>query len=237
MRRLVARVSSLLFHLLRPALCATLFLTPPFGGGNSLQFTFIGNESFLISDGDTALLTDFPYASGAFGYMSYNLGALHLPDQGLCLITHGHADHFDATLFRKTNFSIIAPPSVLAGLDPARRIAFANEMTYKGVTIRAFRTPHGEIEHYSYLVLWHGRKLYFTGDTDDLAELQRQTDLDVAFVTPWLLEAMQKQKLRIGARQVVVYHHREGENVPRYQNCRVPKQRESFELPFAESAH
>ncbi len=35
-----------------------------------LQAQFIGNMAFAITDGKTALYTDFPYESGAFGYMA-----------------------------------------------------------------------------------------------------------------------------------------------------------------------
>ena len=37
----------------------------------SAEIEFIGNAAFRITDGTTTLLTDFPYRSGASGYMSY----------------------------------------------------------------------------------------------------------------------------------------------------------------------
>ncbi len=37
----------------------------------TLEFHFIGNMAYEISDGETTLLSDFPYESGAFGYMTY----------------------------------------------------------------------------------------------------------------------------------------------------------------------
>ncbi len=36
-----------------------------------LRFTFIGNMAFHVTDGQDVLLTDFPYESGAFGYMKW----------------------------------------------------------------------------------------------------------------------------------------------------------------------
>ena len=167
----------------------------------NLHFTFIGNEAFLITDGETALLTDFPYRSGAFGYMTYDFTAIRAPENGLCLISHGHADHFDPGLFAKTKFAVIAPASVLAQLDTARKIPFEPEMTYRGIAVHAFRTPHGNIEHYSYLVQWPGVRMYFSGDTDDVSDLLRQTDLDLAFVTPWQLKALKDRNAVVRARQ------------------------------------
>jgi hypothetical protein len=129
-----------------------------------------------------------------------------------------------------TKLAIIAPPSVLASLGTPRKIPFASEMTYGGITVKAYRTPHGDSQHYSYLVLWHGVKLYFTGDTDDVTELDRQAHLDVAFVTPRQLKAMKEHGKRIPAERVVIYHQRAGENVPIYQQRRVLQQGESFDL-------
>ena len=204
--------------------------------GEGLSFTFIGNEAFFISDGHTTLLTDFPYQSGAFGYMTYDRSGLPAVNDGVCLITHGHADHFDAAWFEKTDFAIIAPRSVSANLKTQRLVAFAPEMQYRDIRVRAFRTPHGDVEHYSYLVSWHGLLLYLTGDTDDLSVLERQSGLDVAFLTPWQLAAFRHEHKRIPSKRVVIYHQRSDEEVPMYQRRLVPRQGESFELPFPRHA-
>ena len=228
--------SRLLSHCLTVSvLLIGLGLTPR-AAAKQLHFQFIGNEAFLITDGKTSLFSDFPYTPGAFGYMNYDFAtAAQGVENGLCLITHGHADHFDAKLFAATKFAVIAPPAVLASLDTPRKIPFAQEMSYRGIRVRALPTPHGDIQHYSYLVLWHGRKLYFAGDTGDIDELSRQTGLDVAFVTPWQLRAMKEHGKHIAARRVVVYHHQVDEAVPLYQDRLVLQQGESFDLPFLPS--
>src|SRR6185295_719368 len=81
-----------------------------------LQAQFIGNMAFAITDGKTALYTDFPYESGAFGYMSYDFAKVPKAPGSLCLYTHGHRDHFDAALFAKMDAKAIAPPKVAAML-------------------------------------------------------------------------------------------------------------------------
>lgn len=197
-----------------------------------LEVRFIGNMAFAISDGKTTLLTDFPYQSGAFGYMKYEMDAVKPAGEALCLVTHGHLDHFDPSLFRRMDAALIAPPSLVAQLHTDRAIPFAPEMSYRDMRVVAFQTPHGEIEHYSYLVSWHGLRLYFTGDTDSTEQLLAMRDLDVAFVSPWLIKTLAEQKNRIDARLLVVYHHRTGETVPAFQNRIVPKQGERF---FTES--
>ncbi|MFY9550135.1 MAG: hypothetical protein WAU32_03205 [Thermoanaerobaculia bacterium] len=195
-----------------------------------LEARFIGNMAFAISDETTTLYTDFPYESGAFGYMTYDFDAVPKASVALCLITHGHRDHFDAPLFLKMDAKIIAPPTLAAILPSARVIPFAPTMVYRDIRVEALKTPHGTMDHDSYLVTWHGLRLYFTGDTDSTERLLAAKNLDYAFVSPWLLEAVAGQKKRIDAREVIVYHQRADEKVPPIQNAVVPKQGDTLVL-------
>ena len=189
-----------------------------------LQAQFIGNEAFAITDGKTVIYTDFPYQSGAFGYMSYDFASVPKAPGSLFLITHGHADHFDASLLAKMDGKIIAPPKLAATLPAARVIPFAPKTTYRDITVETFPTPHGNTDHASYLVVWHGVRLYFTGDTESTEQLLAMKNLDFAFVSPWLLGKLAEQKARIDARTVVCYHHRaEDKNIPAVQDRIVPR--------------
>jgi L-ascorbate metabolism protein UlaG (beta-lactamase superfamily) len=195
-----------------------------------LEVRFIGNMAFAITDGKTTLFTDFPYQSGAFGYMRYDTAAVSPAPDALCLITHGHADHFDPELFGQMGAALIGPPSLSASVKSERAIPFAPSMAYRDIRIEAFRTPHGEIEHYSYLVTWHGLRLYFTGDTHRPEKLLAARDLDAAFVSPWLIEEVASRKGRIDARRLVVCHHKTGEAIADLQQRLVPKQGQSFTI-------
>jgi L-ascorbate metabolism protein UlaG (beta-lactamase superfamily) len=98
-------------------------------------------------------------------------------------------------------------------------------MTVGAARIRPIVTPHAGVGHNSYLVEWAGRRLYFVGDTEDLSALLAQKNLDVAFVTPWLWRMTKSRNATIDARQVVIYHHRDGENVAGCTGtCRIPSQ-------------
>ncbi len=195
-----------------------------------LHATFIGNMAFAITDGKTTIYTDFPYESGYAGYMTYDFAAVPKAPGALCLVTHGHRDHFDAALFAKMDALLIAPPDVEKRVAADRTIAFAPQMTYRDVAIEALETPHAGIGHASYLVTWHGLRLYFTGDTDSVDQLVAMQGLDYAFVSPWLIERVADRKGRIDARQVVCYHHQTGEKVPAFQNRIVPRQGETLAL-------
>lgn len=191
--------------------------------------------AFAITDGKTTLYTDFPYESGAFGYMSYDFASLPKAPNAVCLITHGHLDHFDPKLLAKLDAKVIAPPELAATLPAGRVIPFAPKIVYGDLTVETFKTPHGKIDHYSYLVTWRGRRLYFTGDTESTDALLAQRNLDVAFVSPWLIDIVAKKNARIDAKRVVAYHHQTGETVPAMQDRIVPKQGETLTLEASRS--
>lgn len=196
----------------------------------ALRATFIGNMAFAITDGTTTIYTDFPYESGYGGYMTYDFAALPKAPGALCLVTHGHRDHFDAPLFAKLDAMLIAPPDVEARVAPDRTIPFAPKMRYRDVSIEAFETPHAGIGHASYLVTWHGLRLYFTGDTESVDRLLAMRNLDAAFVSPWLMEMVAERKARIDTRTLVCYHQQKDEKVPAFQNRVVPKPGETLTL-------
>lgn len=84
-------------------------------------------------------------------------------------------------------------------------LSFAvGERTGAYVYVRA--TNHGELVHASFLVQWNGRRLYFSGFTDDPSDLLSKQDIDVAFLNPALIEALQDKGRKVDARKVVVYH-------------------------------
>ena len=186
--------------------------------------------AFAITDGKTTLYTDFPYESGAFGYMVYDFAAVPKAAPAVCLITHGHRDHFDPALFSRMDAKVIAPPRFAATLPAGRVIPFAPRIVFRDITVQPFKTPHGSSEHFSYLVTWHGRRLYFTGDTDSTDQLLALKDLDCAFVSPWLLEACARKNARIDARRVIVYHHRADETVAAYPRALVPRQGQTVSI-------
>jgi L-ascorbate metabolism protein UlaG (beta-lactamase superfamily) len=196
----------------------------------TLEVRFIGNAAVEISDGKTTLVSDFPYRSGAFGYMSFEFEDVKPRGEVLCLISHGHADHFDVNRFRETSWSIIAPKEVTRRLDNTRVIPLADSIKVSDVAIQPIETPHADVEHYSYLVTWHGFRLFFTGDTEAFEQLLSTPDLDVLFITPWLLQSVLTAGKELPAKKVVVYHHTLIEKILAPENCVVPRQGETFRL-------
>jgi L-ascorbate metabolism protein UlaG (beta-lactamase superfamily) len=216
------------FYILKTILMSTALLVLETAEQPYLEIHFLGNEAFEITDGQTTLLSDFPYQSGAFGYMTYNEALLSTRQNSTCLITHQHADHFDASLITRIGCKVLGPQDVLEKVSPNLRWKWEDRrIRINDMEVKAIRTPHGLIDHFSYLVLWKNRKLYFVGDTDDPSELLKQTNLDVLFITPWLAKRIPQQKLKRLSHKIVIYHHRTDEKI-KCSNCIVPAQDSKF---------
>ncbi len=191
-----------------------------------LKVTFIGNEAVEITDGKVSLLSDFPYQSGAFGYMTYDMATVRPAPKVLCLITHHHADHFDQGLFEKTDWTLAAPPAIAVKPD-AKRLPFVDTMLFEGIKITAIPSPHTP-EHHAYRVEWREKNFFFPGDTESTDVLPK-VKVDVLFITPWLYQYAQEKNVALNGEKVVIYHHTKGEKVD-CAGCLIPQQGEVFYL-------
>ena len=202
-----------------------------------LEFQFIGNMAFHISDGETTLLSDFPYRSGAFGYMEWKIGDVKPIRGGVALFTHFHADHFDSPRVEAMDLEVIGPPEMLENLRVTSKHAAADNQTLevRDIKIQSFATPHRfSPEHFSYLVTWHGLRLYFPGDTESPAHMLQMKDIDVMFISPWLIRTLERQDLRLDTKVLVVYHQKVGEEIPPYQDFKRPGQGDTFRIEYEE---
>lgn len=212
------------------AICALALLSlqqPP-----ALEARFIGNMAFAITDGSFTVMTDFPYQSGYSVYMTYPASEIRSSTATtLSLITHRHGDHWEPSLFAKTNWKVAGPPDVTKDIAPDRVVPLSDATTAGPLQIERLETPHANIGHYSYLVTWHGRRLYFTGDTETIDRLLAEGDLDVAFVSPWNYRSAIRRNRRIDAERIVIYHHQAGEKIPECQDrCYLPRQGETLKM-------
>jgi len=198
-----------------------------------LDFKFIGNATVRITDGERTLVTDFPYRTGASGYMRYNMKDFDSQGEVISLMTHSHYDHWDALVYREKLWTLIGPPQMMKAYEgpSAHPVESGTPMEYEGIRIEPTATRHGKVEHYSYLVIWHGVRIYIAGDTEREQYVLAEKDLDIAFVTPWLLRTIFDQGKRIAAKQVVVYHHKYGEEIVPYDGAILPEQNDTFTIP------
>ena len=200
--------------------------TPP-GAPRSLTAAFIGNEAWHITDGEYTVLTDFPYQSGYSGYMAWESSRVpKVADPGKLLIvtTHQHRDHFAAELMAGFKAGGVIGPAAVRAAGGASAMPPAAEVRFGPIRVQSIETPHAGLEHYSHVIEWNGVRIYVPGDTEEAASLIEARNLDVAFVTPWMLREAERQAARIDARRVIVVHHEGGQTVRPYQGSVVPRQ-------------
>lgn len=221
------------------AFVLALTLTPagavqtPTAAASPLTATFIGNEAWHITDGDYTLLTDFPYQGGYSRYMTWEWSGVPKvkdPAKLLIVTTHQHRDHFAAELFSRLNPAGVIGPATVRAAAPAKGIIPSADARFGPIRVQAITTPHADLEHYSYVIEWHGVRVYLPGDTEEAKSLIEAKNLDVAFVTPWMLRAAERAGAAIDARRVIVVHHEAGETVATYQGSTVPRQGEVIAL-------
>lgn len=167
---------------------------------NEIKIRFIGNCGLYLTDGETNIYIDFPYKSGAHHYMEYDESEISaIKENPILIFTHKHSDHFSRKEVRKLNGKLFGPWNV-------KKLEQLNA-SVPDFSIQYFKTKHRfSLNHYSYLITWHGKKLYFSGDTEHAETIGAMQGLDYAFVPYWLLYDAKEKNIRIDTRMRVVYH-------------------------------
>jgi L-ascorbate metabolism protein UlaG (beta-lactamase superfamily) len=220
-------------YILNPLFFLLLFINCAFCQTGEIKIQFIGNCGFYMTDGDLNILVDYPYVSGAYGYMTYDKKKVKKFEKGFCLFTHGHADHWSRKAFKKLNLKLFAPDQVALGLSGKKKLKKKDFNQFKDFKFEAFITPHRfSIKHYSYLITWHKLKIYFTGDAENPDYLLSMKNLDIAIVNTWLLKAIKNQNKTIDAKKIIVCHHRTGEKVDAGQEFVKIEQYETISIKY-----
>ena len=194
-----------------------------------LRARFIGNSGFEITDGRATLLVDFPYRSGAYGYMTFDSGELGARSDALCLFTHGHADHFDPETIGAIGCSVAGPAAVLAAVDESLRLGGGPPWRFGNAEIECRKTEHGDVDHCSWLIRWHERIVVISGDVEDLEGLLEVSgSLDVIVIPSWLASESRRVRARFPEAKVVISHHRAREEVSSCTDCLIPSQGDSL---------
>jgi len=173
-----------------------------FSQSNEIKIRFIGNAGLNLTDGKTNIYVDFPYKSGAHNYMEYNQSELDsIKDNSVFLFTHRHSDHYSKKLLRK--FS-----GKKYGNWNTDELKNLND-SIQGFSIEAFKTSHKfTFKHYSYLITWHNKKIFISGDTENSETLASQTAIDWAFIPAWLTTDARDKGIKLGAisKMYAIYH-------------------------------
>ncbi len=204
------------------------------GQNEPIKIKLPGNCGIFMTDGNLNIYVDFPYKSGAHGYMTYNPHLLDsLPANAVFLYTHGHSDHYSRKLFKKTNQKLYGPWPVRF-LMPGKRKYKLDELNsiFPDFSITTYKTKHGySFIHYSYMIEWNKKRIFISGDTHLSDTLVSVKNLDLVFAAPWVMYDANDRGLKIDAKKIIVYHLRDTDKLTSGSDkVIISKQNQEFEL-------
>jgi len=213
-------------------LCAFLFVStgytqlPPAdtidarGGAIIIQPVFHG--AVVLKLGDKTIYVD-PY-NGSSAYKS-----LETPD--LVLITDIHQDHLDTVTLNAINLSgakLVVPQAVADQLpsrykDKVTALHNGNSLEMPGISITAvpmYDLPetatarHTKGRGNGYILTYGGKRIYISGDTDDIPEMRALQQIDIAFICmnqPFTMTVQQAASAVLEFKPAIVYpyHYRD----------------------------
>jgi L-ascorbate metabolism protein UlaG (beta-lactamase superfamily) len=155
----------------------------------------------------------------------------------LILITDVHEDHMDVETLKAidTTHSTLVAPSAVAAKLPAelatRVVKLANGETQKveGVEISAVpmyniyerKNLHPQGRGNGYIIQLGGKRIYISGDTDDIPEMRTLKNIDVAFlcmIPPYTMSVDQAADAVKAFRPKVVFpYHYQNSDVQRFK--------------------
>jgi hypothetical protein len=184
------------------ALCFATFATAQ---DKAITIRFIGNCGLYLTDGSLDVYTDFPYKSGAFGYMKYPASELDsIRPNATQLFTHRHPDHYSKKLVKHLSGTVYGPWKVAKKRKTDLSLP---QYAAADFSVEAFKTKHRFAHHhYSYLITWHGKRIYINGDAESPETILKQDSMDLAFVPIWILQETQEQNVKIKSDRFAVYH-------------------------------
>src|SRR5207249_3706387 len=161
-----------------------------------------------------------------------------LPKPNLILITDIHGDHLSAETLEALadpKANIVAPSAVAEKLPEKLRqqtsvLANGESKTVSGVTVEAVPMYnltadrlkfHNKGRGNGYVVMLGGKRVYLSGDTEDIPEMRALKNIDVAFVCMNLPFTMTEEQAASAVREfkpkiVYPYHYR-GSNTEKFK--------------------
>jgi len=172
-----------------------------------IQIEFIGNCGLHMTDGISNFYIDFPYKSGAHGYMEFKESELDsIKENSIFIFTHKHSDHYSKKNLKKVMKEKGGQTYGVANISELEKLGESIE----NFEIKAYKTDHTvfgiSFRHYSYLITWHNKKIYLSGDTTEPETIGKMEKIDLAFVPYWILKNAKEQNITIDAKMFAVYH-------------------------------
>ena len=149
------------------------------------------------------------------------------PKADIILVTHEHFDHFDRdaiAALKKDSTQVIANPAVQKMLGFGTAMANGESRTIGKVltldAVPAYNTTAGRTQFHpkgrdnGYVLTLDGLRIYIAGDTEDIPEMAKLKDIDVAFLPcnqPYTMtpEQVAKAAKTIKPKVLFPYHYSE----------------------------
>lgn len=147
-----------------------------------------------------------------------------LPPADLILVSHTHGDHFNTATLSSVagpDTVIISPQAVLNGMPSALRnittvLGNGESADVIGLSVEAvpsYNSRHSKGSGNGYVVTMGEKRIYMSGDTEDVAEMRALADIDVAFLCMNLPFTMNINQAASAVREfspriVYPYHYR-----------------------------
>jgi L-ascorbate metabolism protein UlaG (beta-lactamase superfamily) len=185
-----------------------------------LRLTFLGHATLMMEFDGKVIHVD-PWTQQA--------DYAKLPKADLILVTHEHFDHLDPAaiaMLRKGSTIVIASGAAASKIGGARVMKNGDELTTMGLKIEA--VPAYNIVHMKapgqpfhpkgvgngYVVTFGDKRVYIAGDTENIPEMKRLKNIDVAFLPMNLPYTMTPDEVAEAARMFkpkILYPYHYGE--------------------------
>jgi L-ascorbate metabolism protein UlaG (beta-lactamase superfamily) len=189
----------------------------------------INHATFALAWGDKVIYADPVGGANRFE---------GLPRPDLILLTHGHPDHFSVETLQAVTSNktvLVAPASVAAQLPEklrAQTVVMTNGETKSvaGISLEAvaaYNTTPAHLQFHpngagnGYVVTLGGRRIYVSGDTEDIPEMRALKDIDVAFICinqPYTMtETLAAEAVRAFKPKIVYPYHSRGSDLEKFK--------------------
>jgi L-ascorbate metabolism protein UlaG (beta-lactamase superfamily) len=161
-----------------------------------------------------------------------------LPPAGIVLLTDIHGDHLNADTLKailQTGTKVVAPPAVVEQLPAdlktrAIKLTVGQKTNLAGVNIEAMPAYnvtsermkfHPKDRGVGYVLTFGGKRIYLSGDTEDIPEMRALKDIAVAFVCMNLPYTMTVEQAADAVRafkpQIVYPYHYRGSDLEQFK--------------------
>ena len=181
-----------------------------------IKFTPVQHASFIIHTGDLTIYVD---PVGSLNQYS----EFETPD--IVIYTHEHSDHFDASLLdilRRDKTVIVAPKIITDKLGFGKQITNGDKLKVKNIEIEAvpmYNTSPDKLKYHKegvgngYVLTINNKRVYISGDTEDVPEILKLNNIDYAFICmnlPYTMSVEQAARTVLSIRPKIVfpYHYR-----------------------------